>query len=246
LESFIPLVRRKSQHLFSNLLLAAILVLINFLFASITLLVGKWIHAHNCGVFNSIHINMWLEMVISLLFLDLWAGYIVHYLLHKFSGLWKFHSIHHSDDLVDVTTTFRQHPVETIIRIFFQLVGMLILGIPVWMLLFYLTISTTIAQVEHANISIPSKLDRWLQYIIVTPNMHKVHHSKYQHETDSNYSNIFSFWDKLFNTYKRRVNYRSIQYGLDYLETGKHYSVLDLLRLSFGKTRIKNHNIHLK
>jgi len=189
LESMIPLVPKRSHHLISNLSLATILILLNFLFATSTLLVGNWVHENSYGLFNQVNVDTWLQIFISIIFLDLWAGYFVHYLFHKFSWLWKFHSLHHSDDLVDVTTTFRQHPVESLIRIFFNLNGMLILGISVWILLLYLTLSTIIAQIEHANIRIPIKVDRWLQYIIVTPNMHKVHHSKFQHETDPRKSN---------------------------------------------------------
>lgn len=184
------------------------------------------------GLFHLVEVSTVWRVFISVLFLDFWAGYLAHYIFHKNSWLWKLHSVHHSDELVDVTTTFRQHPIESLIRISFNFSGMVILGIPAWILLIYLTLSTINAQIEHANIRLPATLDRFLQYIIVTPNMHKVHHSKYQHETDSNYSNIFSFWDRIFNTFKSMRNYSEIQYGLDYLEE-KQDSFWKLLSLSF-------------
>jgi sterol desaturase/sphingolipid hydroxylase (fatty acid hydroxylase superfamily) len=240
LEFFIPLVPRKSKHLFSNIAFALILLFVNLLFTSLTLLVGDWVAQNHYGLFNFMHVDQWLMLIISIPLLDLYLGYFIHFLFHRFSWLWSFHSIHHSDDLVDVTTTFRQHPIESVIRICFHLTSIFILGIPVWVLLVYLTMSTIIAQVEHANIRIPNKLDRWLQYVVVTPYMHKVHHSRFQHETDSNYSNIFSFWDRMFGTYKRRNNYSTIQYGLDYLDTHTHYSLLDLIKLPFKKPNNRN------
>ncbi|HEX5167572.1 MAG TPA: sterol desaturase family protein [Cyclobacteriaceae bacterium] len=242
LEIIIPLVPKKSRHYLSNFSLAFILVIVNFLFASMTWFVARWVNQNGYGLFNHISVDPKLLVLISIIFLDLWAGYFVHCMFHKFSWLWKFHSIHHSDDLVDVTTTFRQHPVETLIRIFFHLTGLLILGIPAWMLLTYLTVSTVIAQFEHANIRLPANLDRWLQYVIVTPHMHKVHHSRYRQETDSNYSNIFSFWDRIFRTYRVRRNYSTIQYGLDSVQENVHYSPLELLKSPFKVSRAKIRN----
>jgi sterol desaturase/sphingolipid hydroxylase (fatty acid hydroxylase superfamily) len=147
--------------------------------------------------------------------------------------LWRFHVIHHSDDLVDVTTTFRQHPVESAVRVLFSLSGVIVLGVPAWTYLIYLTLSTLHAQFEHANIRLSTRVDSLLQYFIVTPNMHKVHHSKYQHETDSNYSNVFSFWDRIFRTYQIRKDYNSIEYGLDFLDNRQHFGFWKLVTYPF-------------
>jgi sterol desaturase/sphingolipid hydroxylase (fatty acid hydroxylase superfamily) len=217
----------------SNILLAAVLLVVNLLFASLTFVIGEWTEQNQLGLFNFTTVPVAVQLIASIVFLDFWAGYIAHVVFHKFEWLWTLHSVHHSDDLVDVTTTFRQHPIESIIRISFNLSAIVILGIPIWMLLVYLTLSTINAQFEHANIHLPYKLDKLLQYIIVTPNMHKVHHSKYQMETDSNYSNIFSFWDRMFGTYRTHPKYDEIDYGLDYLNSTRHFSVWDLLKLPF-------------
>lgn len=238
LEFFIPLVSRRSRHLWSNLLLLAVLTVINLLFTSLTFSIGGWIESENIGLLNAIEANTAVAIVLSILFLDLWSGYLIHVLFHQYEWLWGMHSIHHSDDLVDVTTAFRQHPLESLIRIVFQFTGMILFGIPVWILLIYLTLSTLHAQFEHANIRLPSGLDRWLQLVIVTPNMHKVHHSKYQHETDTNYSNIFSFWDRLFRTYRQHDNYAGIDYGLDYLHK-QNFTFWELLKMPFRKRASK-------
>ena len=240
LEFFFPLVRRKSKHLISNILSAATLTAINLCFTSITFLTGVVVEKYDLGLFQQITAPVGIQTLVSLVFLDFGAGYLVHFLHHRFSWLWQLHSVHHSDDLVDVTTTFRQHPGESVIRIAFHLSGMLVLGIPVWILLIYLTLSTIHAQLEHANIRLPDKADRLLQLVFVTPNMHKVHHSRYQHETDSNYSNIFSIWDRLFKTFKARDDYESIDYGLDYLDKGRHFSFLELIKLPFSERPAKN------
>lgn len=240
LEFFFPLVRRKSKHLISNILSAGMLSVVNLSFTSITFLTASLIERHQLGLFQNVPASTGIQILVSVVFLDFWAGYLVHFLHHRFAWLWQLHSVHHSDDLVDVTTTFRQHPGESIIRIAFHLSGMLILGIPVWILLIYLTLSTIHAQLEHANIKLPARADRLLQLIFVTPNMHKVHHSRYQHETDSNYSNILSVWDRLFQTFRSRRDYHSIDYGLDYLENGRHYSFYELIKLPFREAPPKN------
>jgi sterol desaturase/sphingolipid hydroxylase (fatty acid hydroxylase superfamily) len=233
LEFVFPLVPKRSKHFISNVSAAAVLTLINLSFTSLTFFVHHITTKYNLGIFHWFAVPTPLMVICSIIFLDLWAGYFVHYLFHRYGWLWKLHSVHHSDDLVDVTTAFRQHPVESVIRVSFHLSGMVIIGAPLWVLLIYLTISTLYAQFEHANIQLPVKIDKLLQYIIVTPNMHKVHHSKYQRETDSNYSNILSIWDRLFGTFNKRTNYSNIEYGLDYLEDNKHYSYLDLIKLPF-------------
>ena len=221
-EFVIPLVQSYRVSAFKvipNVMMMVLLIATNFALSSFTLLVSSWVESYQIGLLYSIGLsNVYYKLVIGLIFLDLWAAYLPHILFHKIPWLWRFHAVHHSDTMIDVTTAFRQHPFETIFRIFFHLSGMVILGLPLVALFAYLSISALNAQLEHANLAIPKKMDRFLQHFYVTPNMHKVHHSKHQFETDSNYSNIFSVWDRLFGTYHRRENYTTIEYGLDYLE----------------------------
>ncbi|HJQ36956.1 MAG TPA: sterol desaturase family protein [Thermoanaerobaculia bacterium] len=155
-----------------------------------------------------------LQIITGIAALDLFA-YFAHVLLHKAPLAWRFHRVHHSDEAVDVTTAFRQHPGESVWRVLWQLPAILLFGLPLWIVLLYLTISATNAQLEHASIRLSEGLDRRLRLVFVTPNMHKVHHSRLQHETDSNYSNIFSIWDRIFGTYTRRVDFATLRYGLE-------------------------------
>ena len=173
---------------------------------------------------------LWLHAVAGIAALDFFA-YLAHVLLHKLPLAWRFHQVHHSDEAVDVTTAFRQHPGETVWRVVWQLPAIVIFGLPLWIVAVYLTISAANAQLEHANIRLPETLDRWLRLLFVTPNMHKVHHSRLQRETDSNYSNIFSVWDRLFGTYTRRVDFETLRYGLDDLRDRATF--LRLLRMPF-------------
>jgi len=177
------------------------------------------------------HMPIWLHALIGIAALDAFS-YIAHVLLHKMPLAWRFHRVHHSEGEVDVTTAFRQHPGETVWRVLWQLPAIVLFGLPLWIVVIYLTVSATNAQLEHANIRLSDRLDRWLRLLFVTPNMHKVHHSRLQPETDSNYSNIFSVWDRLFGTYTRRIDFGALRYGLD--DADDRATFVGLLRMPFS------------
>jgi sterol desaturase/sphingolipid hydroxylase (fatty acid hydroxylase superfamily) len=164
--------------------------------------------------------------------LDLFA-YFAHLLLHKSWAGWQFHRVHHSDNDVNVTTAFRQHPGETVWRMFSQVLAVVAFGLSMEVVAVYLTLSALNAQLEHANIKLSDSFDRWLRLIVVTPNMHKVHHSRQQIETDTNYSNILSIWDRIFGTYTRAVDFHRLRYGLDGFDDARKQTVTALLRLPF-------------
>lgn len=238
LEYLFPLTIGKRDHFWMNIGCAVFVFTVNVASTSATLAVADWVAVNRIGLLHVIDMPFWLAVIVSAVFLDLWAGYLPHLLMHRIVFLWHFHSIHHSDDHVDVTTTFRKHPVESMVGIFFNLTGMIILGLSAWILLIYLTLSTLHAQIGHANISIGSKWDRILQRVFVTPNMHKVHHAISEKESDSNFSNIFSFWDRAFHTYRRRKRYSGIRYGLDYLPRASVKTFWHLLKLPLTSARL--------
>jgi len=128
--------------------------------------------------------------------------------------MWKFHIVHHTDTTVDVTTGLRHHPGETIFRLSFTILGVAIAGAPIGIVMLYQTCSVFFAHLTHANVNTESKLDDIISYILVTPNMHKVHHHYVQPLTDTNYGNIFSIWDRLFGTFAK-INADDLVYGLD-------------------------------
>jgi sterol desaturase/sphingolipid hydroxylase (fatty acid hydroxylase superfamily) len=146
---------------------------------------------------------------------------------------WQFHRVHHSDKEVNVTTAFRQHPGETAWRVLWYVMAIAVFGLPMWVVLVYLVISTMNAQLEHANTRYPLALDSFLRLVLVTPDMHKVHHSREQIQTDTNYSNIFSFWDRIFGTYTSTIDFNQLRYGLDGFDARSKQTLLGLLSLPF-------------
>jgi len=227
LESVRPLQRYREWRLrraLPNLALTALVILLNLVLSTLV-----------AAVSGAAAINV-LNAIVGIAALDL-ATYAAHVVMHRSPFAWRFHRVHHSENEVDVTTAFRQHPGETLWRVAWQLPPIIVLGLPFGVVVLYLTLSTLNAQLEHANLRVPDRQDRTLRWLFVTPNMHKVHHSRLQRETDSNYSNIFSLWDRLFGTYTRNADLGSLRYGLDGLDEPSTQSLRGLLRLPFGATR---------
>jgi sterol desaturase/sphingolipid hydroxylase (fatty acid hydroxylase superfamily) len=223
LESVVPLYRRRRdlRGALPNVGLTALLVLTNLVLAFVTA------SAAALGASNPLRLPLWAEVLFGIIALDFFT-YLAHIALHKLPLAWRFHSVHHSDEQVDVTTAFRQHPGETVWRVLWQLPPIVILGIPLWVVVVYLTISALNAQLEHANVRVPATLDRLLRLLIVTPDMHKVHHSRRQPETDSNYGNILPLWDRLFATYTPRIDFATLRYGLDDVQATRLRALLSL------------------
>jgi len=217
IEAIIPLVRFRERRLsrtFPNLGLTALVLLTNLDLAFTAAWLSTFVVSHRIGLLFVVAIPEWAGVLAGVIVLDLGA-YAAHVLLHKTDFGWRSHRVHHSESEVDVTTALRQHPFESLWRIAWQLPAIALLGLPMTTVLFYLVLSAANAQFEHANIRMNASLDRILRLIFVTPNMHKMHHSTYQPETDTNYSNIFSFWDRFFKTYTDPKNVLRLRYGLD-------------------------------
>jgi sterol desaturase/sphingolipid hydroxylase (fatty acid hydroxylase superfamily) len=150
--------------------------------------------------------------------------------------MWRFHIIHHCDSYVDTTTANRHHPIESVFRAVFTVLAVVITGAPVWLLLLYQFLSVFASQFSHANISLPRWLDDAISWIIVSPNMHKVHHHRTQPLTDTNYGNIFSCWDRLFGTYTRIEDMNTLRYGIDnYTDESEKWPALSLLKMPLGE-----------
>jgi sterol desaturase/sphingolipid hydroxylase (fatty acid hydroxylase superfamily) len=218
-------------------------IIINFSLAFILLKTSDWAIANNFGVLQWLpQMSLWLYALIGLLLLDLIGAYLVHLIEHKVKFLWRFHLIHHTDTWVDTTSGNRHHPGESVIRFAFTTLGVLIVGSPIWMIFMYQTISIVSTQFTHANITLPKRLDIFLSYFIVSPNMHKVHHHFMLPYTDSNYGNIFSVWDRLFGTFMYLPK-EKIVYGIDtYMETRDHNQLNNLLKIPFQKQRSPKNN----
>jgi sterol desaturase/sphingolipid hydroxylase (fatty acid hydroxylase superfamily) len=234
IESIVPLYRAgngRIRRALPNVGLTVLLLLTNLALSFLAAGVASFVVSHRAGVLFLLQLPAWANVLIGIAVLDLFA-YVAHVLLHKAPFVWRFHRVHHSDEAVDVTTAFRQHPGETIWRVLWQLPAIVLFGLPLWIVVVSLTVSAANAQLEHANIRLSERFDRWLRVLFVTPNMHKVHHSRLQPETDSNYSNILSVWDRVFGTYTSRVNFHALRYGLDDLRDPATF--VGLMRMPFA------------
>ena len=235
LESVMPLYRfrgRRLRHALPNVALTVLLLLTNLALSFATASVAGFAVTHRVGLLFLMRLPVWIEVVIGVAALDFFA-YVAHVLLHRTPLAWRFHRVHHSEEEVDVTTAFRQHPGETVWRVLWQLPAIVLFGLPLWLIVLYLSISAVNAQLEHANLRLREPLDRLLRLLFVTPNMHKVHHSRRQQETDSNYANIFSLWDRAFGTYTSRVDFGMLRYGLDDLDDRATQRLRGLLAMPF-------------
>lgn len=224
----------KWKHAGVNLGLFSFVVIINAAFGLLTAGIFLWLENNQFGLLPVLNAPVWLQLLISLLVLDLLAQYGVHYFLHKVRWMWRLHIVHHSDKHVDVTTGTRHHPIDFIIRELFALLAVIILGMPISYYFFYRILSVSFTYWSHANISLPLWLDRNLSYVIVTPNMHKFHHHFELPWTDSNYGNILSIWDRMFGTFVYD-DPNKIIYGLDIADHADDENLGVQLGIPFNK-----------
>lgn len=229
---------KKWQHASINIFLTLTTIIVNFALAFILLLSADWAFANKFGILQWLpQMSLWLYALVGLLLLDLIGAYLVHFVEHKIKFLWRFHLIHHTDTWIDTTSANRHHPGESVIRFIFTTIGVLIVGSPMWLVFLYQTLSVIATQFNHANIAIPKKWDTILSYLIVSPDMHKVHHHYKLPYTDSNYGNIFSIWDRLFGTFKV-LSKEDIIYGVDtHMKIEEHNQLQNLLKIPFQKAR---------
>ena len=178
----------------------------------------------------------WERGLAAIVLFDLWM-YLWHRANHRISFLWRFHRTHHSDTEMDSTSALRFHFGEIIFSSILRLLVIPLIGISYAELLTYEIILQPIIIFHHSNVALPEKLDRILRAVLVTPNMHRVHHSQIQNETDSNYSSIFSWWDRLAGTFKRREDTKTIVFGLTYFRELQWQSFVGMLRTPFASSK---------
>jgi sterol desaturase/sphingolipid hydroxylase (fatty acid hydroxylase superfamily) len=231
---------QKWHHAGINFFFTFTTITINFLLAFLLLKTTLWTASYHFGILQWLPpMNSILYASIGLLSLDFFGAYLVHWIEHKIPFLWRFHVIHHSDTWIDTTSANRHHPGESVLRFIFTCLGIFIVGCPMWLVFLYQTISLVATQFSHANIALPKKFDTILSYIIVSPNMHKVHHHYILPYTDSNYGNIFSIWDRLFGTFMTLPKEKII-YGIDtYREPNEHNTISSLVKMPFNTYREK-------
>ena len=240
LESLVPLVRfdyHKPRHAGINLFFTFTTILVNFSLAFVLVRTSDWAVARHIGLLQWLTLPVWAQAVVGLLLLDLIGAWLAHWTEHQVKWMWQFHSVHHSDQYVDTTTANRHHPGESVIRFLFTTLAVLVVGAPMWLVFMYQALSVLLSQFNHANIELPRWADRALNWLLVTPNMHHVHHHYVLPYSNTNYGNIFSIWDRLFRTYTVRQG-KDLIYGLDtHPHLREHSHIGGILKVPFQPYR---------
>jgi sterol desaturase/sphingolipid hydroxylase (fatty acid hydroxylase superfamily) len=225
---------RKNKHAGLNFFFTATTILVNFSLAGLLLWLSDWTQSNQWGVLSLLSgIPLWGQVFVGVALLDLIGAYFAHWSEHKIKVLWGFHLIHHTDHEVDTTTANRHHPMESVVRFGFTLMAVWVTGASVGIIMLYQSLSVVLSQFNHANILLPKQLNQWVQWFLVTPNMHQIHHHHQLPYTDANYGNIFSIWDRIFGTYQY-LPADQVVFGVDtYPDAAKNSEVKHLLALAF-------------
>lgn len=191
-------------------------------------------NADGAGLLANVPIPFWLLVLVSVLLLDLLI-YAQHIVFHAVPALWRLHRVHHADPDFDVTTGVRFHPLEIILSLGIKFAIVAILGPPAVAVLVFEVLLNAGSLFSHANLRLPEALDRLLRLVLVTPDMHRVHHSVRRHETDSNFGFCVSWWDRVFRTYRRapKDGHTSMQIGIGAFAEAGDQRIVQLLTQPF-------------
>ncbi len=186
------------------------------------------------GLFNLITLPSWLIFIISILLLDM-VIYWQHVLFHKVPILWRLHRVHHVDVNIDASTGIRFHPIEILLSILVKFGAILLLGPPASAVIVFTILLNGCALFNHANVRFPIGFDRILRLLVVTPDMHRVHHSTNMHEANTNYGFNFPWWDRMFGTYKAQPDLGHIEMhiGLNIFREPKYLQLKQMLAIPF-------------
>ena len=186
------------------------------------------------GLFNQLAVPAWLTFIVTLVVLDLGA-YSQHYVLHRVPWLWRVHRAHHSDHDCDFSTGARFHPLESIFTNTITLIIIATAGAPPLAVFVSQLVSTAIGFAEHGNVRVPSSLDRIVRFLLVTPDMHRIHHSQEAGEMLVNYGGTFTWWDRLFGTYRDQAarGPAGIVFGVEGFDGRKHQTLPWILAQPF-------------
>ncbi len=235
-ETFLPFAEsspNRWRHAGRNAVIAILnTIILGILFGVATVGVAAWTTENQTGVLNWLNVPVPWRVLLAILLLDGWF-YVWHRLNHRVPLLWRFHRMHHTDTQMDVTTATRFHIGEHIIAATLRLGLIPLFGVTAVEILVFETLVVAVTMFHHANVSI-GRCDPAFRCLIVTPRMHQIHHSRLQPETDSNYSVLFSFWDRLARTFRMRQGNEAIEFGLDEFEDDRWQTILGMLKTPFA------------
>jgi len=226
--------RRLNNILLLGVNFVAVRLLIPFATFEVALLAAE----KEFGLLNIISLPIFLSVILTIIIFD-FLIYIQHVVFHKINFLWRVHRVHHTDLEFDVMTGIRFHPVEIVLSMFYKLIAVYLIGPLAFSIILYEISLNAAALFSHSNILLNTKLDRALRTIFVTPDMHRIHHSVIRKEIDSNYGNLFSFWDKVFKTYTAlpEAGYENMMIGLEQFRELSSGQILQLLKNPFTNSR---------
>ncbi len=210
-------------------------IILRLLFPAAAIGVAAFATEHGWGLFNHFRIPVPLAVVLSVIAMD-FIIYLQHVLIHAVPTLWRLHRVHHADLDYDVTTGARFHPIEIILSMLIKFATIVVLGAPVVAVVIFEVVLNAMAMFNHGNVGLPSKLDRVMRFFVVTPDMHRVHHSTEDNETNSNFGFNLSIWDRLFGTYiaQPRAGHPKMDIGIHHYRDPKQVSQLPgMLTLPF-------------
>lgn len=210
-------------------------VILRLLFPAAAVGVAALAESQSWGMFNYVQMPFWFAVIASVIILDA-VIYFQHVLVHAVPILWRIHRVHHADLDFDVTTGARFHPIEIILSMMIKFATIVLLGPPIVAVLIFEILLNATSMFNHGNIRIPLKVDRLLRWLIVTPDMHRVHHSVEDDETNSNFGFNLPWWDRLFGTYRDqpRAGHKQMTIGISTFRDLQHCTSLPgMLALPF-------------
>ena len=222
---------RRRGRTMTNALFAACAFPVQVAAAGLCIGVSQWVQAHHVGLWFRLPQATLIRYGVLFVLLDL-LDYVYHVSMHQIPLLWRFHSVHHTDDHVDVSTTVREHPGETAIRNGFLAVWILLTGASLEVLAMRQMVETISNIIAHTALPMDGKLMRWLGFVFITPALHRVHHHRHLPYTNSNYGDVFSVWDRLFGTLAR-LDRQKTAFGLDTFRSSLGRGFLAAFHLPF-------------
>ena len=230
----VELVSRWSANMGFTVVNAVTGTIVHFVVPTVVVAEAIYAQAHGYGFFPAIGAPWWIAIPLSLAALDL-TLYGYHVACHKLPWLWRFHRVHHLDLEVDATTAFRAHPFEFLSSQFLKLAIVYALGAPAVAVLAYEILLNVFAMFSHSNVRLSETVDRVARLLVVTPDMHRIHHSTYQPETDSNYGVMIPLWDRLFGTYTEAPHeaQTAMKLGLDEVRGRETHNLFWLIACPF-------------
>jgi len=240
MESWLPAAacrHRRLRHAARNLALGLLnAAALAVLAAPFIAQVAAWVEESRFGLLNLLNLPPVIAIATALLLFDVWM-YLWHRANHEIGFLWRFHRVHHSDPEMDATTAVRFHTGEILISSALRLGVIPLLGITIYQLLVYEMLLLPVILFHHSNVRLSERLDRWLRLIIVTPAIHRIHHSRLREDTDSNYSSVFSFWDRIAGTFRLRRDGQPVNFGLDEFDGEEWQRLSGLMVMPFPPAR---------